>query len=104
VFGVSTCVTIAGGAFSGLAGAFLALSYSNSWIEGMTAGRGWIVIGLTIFSLWNPVRAVFGSFSSAGFSWPSMRYSPFGIPSKCPGDASYLATLTAYVLEGQEPA
>ncbi|MCK5162992.1 MAG: ABC transporter permease, partial [Desulfobacula sp.] len=35
---------IIGGGFSGLAGAHLSISYSKSWIEGMTAGRGWIAI------------------------------------------------------------
>ena len=53
--------TLFGGACAGLAGAYLSLAYSASWIEGMTAGRGWIVIALTIFAAWNPLRAAWGA-------------------------------------------
>jgi simple sugar transport system permease protein len=28
----------------------------------MTAGLGWIAVGLVIFSGWNPLRAAFGSY------------------------------------------
>jgi simple sugar transport system permease protein len=45
-----------------MAGAHLSTSYSKSWIEGTTAGRGWIVIALTIFALWNPGRAIGAAF------------------------------------------
>ncbi|MDI6860600.1 MAG: ABC transporter permease [Caldisericia bacterium] len=55
-----------GGALSGLAGAYLSLVYTPMWIEGMTGGRGWIVIALTIFSLWNPSRAVLGAYLFGG--------------------------------------
>jgi len=55
-----------GGALSGLAGAYLSLVYTPMWIEGMTGGRGWIVIALTIFSLWNPLRAILGAYLFGG--------------------------------------
>lgn len=55
-----------GGALSGLAGAYLSLVYTPMWIEGMTGGRGWIVIALTIFSLWNPARAILGAYLFGG--------------------------------------
>ena len=50
------CVMVGGG-FAGMAGAHLSTAYSKSWIEGMTSGRGWIVIALTIFALWEPSKA-----------------------------------------------
>ena len=52
----------AGGCFSGLAGATLSLAITPGWIEGMTAGQGWIALGLVIFARWDPVRAVLGSY------------------------------------------
>ena len=58
---------LVGGGFSAMAGAHLSISYSKSWIEGMTAGRGWIAIALTIFALWNPGKAIFASFLFGGF-------------------------------------
>ena len=36
---IATCV---GGAFAGLSGVYLTLSYVPYWTDGMTAGRGWI--------------------------------------------------------------
>ncbi len=59
------CVII-GGALAGMSGAYLSLVYASSWIEGMTGGRGWIVIALTIFSLWNPFRALLGAYLFGG--------------------------------------
>jgi len=55
-----------GGCLAGMAGAHLTLLYTGSWIEGMIGGRGWIVIALTIFALWNPLRAILGSFLFGG--------------------------------------
>jgi simple sugar transport system permease protein len=50
-----------GGLFAGLAGAQLSLVHLPTWIENMTAGRGWIALALVIFSLWNPMLAPFAS-------------------------------------------
>jgi simple sugar transport system permease protein len=44
----------AGAALAGLGGAYLTLAYTPSWIEAMTAGRGWIAIALVIFASWRP--------------------------------------------------
>ncbi|PKO13606.1 MAG: ABC transporter permease [Chloroflexi bacterium HGW-Chloroflexi-10] len=52
-----------GGLFAGLAGATISLAISPGWFSELTtAGQGWIAIGLIIFSQWNPVRAMFGSY------------------------------------------
>jgi general nucleoside transport system permease protein len=53
--------TCFGGALCGLGGAFLSLSYTPGWKEGMSAGQGWIAIAMVIFALWKPLRALFGS-------------------------------------------
>lgn len=63
---------VIGGALSGVGGAALSLSYTPSWVENMTAGRGWIAIALVIFALWRPwwVLAgaiLFGAADSLGF-------------------------------------
>lgn len=63
---------IAGSMLIGLAGADMILTFTPSWTEGMTAGRGWIAVGLIIFARWNPVRALlcayfFGALDSLGF-------------------------------------
>jgi simple sugar transport system permease protein len=45
---------IIGAALAGLGGAYLSLAFTPSWIENMTAGRGWIAIALVIFATWRP--------------------------------------------------
>lgn len=63
---------IAGAMLIGLAGADMVLTVAPTWNEGLTAGRGWIAVGLVIFARWNPVRALvcayfFGALDSLGF-------------------------------------
>lgn len=53
--------TLAGGACAGLAGASLVLWISNSFVEGMTAGRGFIALALVLFGGYHPVRIVGGA-------------------------------------------
>lgn len=66
VFGTRYLYVVLGGMFAGLAGAYIALAYVPSWIENMTAGRGWIALALVIFSTWNPLYALGGSYIFGG--------------------------------------
>lgn len=87
-----------GGGFSGLAGAHLSISYSKSWIEGMTAGRGWIAIALTIFALWNPGRAIWAAFLFGGFFVVQYLLQPLGISPSFLAMLPYFATLLILLL------
>ena len=51
-----------GGLFAGLGGAALTLAITPLWVEGVTAGQGWIAVGLVIFAGWNPLKAAAGSY------------------------------------------
>jgi len=93
------CVAI-GGALAGMGGAHLSLAYSRSWIEGMTGGRGWIVVALTIFALWNPLRAFAGAFLFGGVFVLQYLLQPLGVPPNLLGMLPYAATLAALVLGG----
>lgn len=53
---------IFGGMMAGLGGAALSLAITPLWIEDMTAGQGWIAVGLVIFAGWDPLRAAFGAY------------------------------------------
>ena len=86
------CVLIGGG-FSALAGAHLSISYSKSWIEGMTAGRGWIAIALTIFALWNPGRAIGAAFLFGFVFVVQYLLQPLGISPNFLSMLPYIATL-----------
>ena len=91
---------ITAGGFSAMAGAHLSISYSKSWIEGMTAGRGWIVIALTIFALWNPLRAVVGAFLFGGIFVLQYMLQPLGISPNFLAMLPYLATLLVLLVGG----
>ncbi|MBS3971326.1 MAG: ABC transporter permease [Clostridia bacterium] len=77
VFLIRYIYVIIGGVFSGIAGVYLALAFAPTWLEHMTAGRGWIAIALVIFATWNPTKAMagaylFGAVSALGFRLQAM--------------------------------
>jgi ABC-type uncharacterized transport system permease subunit len=53
---------VLGGMFAGLGGAALSLAITPLWLEGMTAGQGWIAVGMVIFAGWNPLMAMAGAY------------------------------------------
>lgn len=83
VFAIRYAYTIIGGMLTGIGGAYLSLAYAPSWIEYMTAGRGWIAIALVIFAVWNPLRAMLGAYLFGGIDALGFRIQVLGaiIPS-----------------------
>ncbi|UCG00297.1 MAG: ABC transporter permease [Candidatus Heimdallarchaeota archaeon] len=74
------CCVIFGGMCAGLGGAYLSLSWLNFWAEGMTQGRGWIVIALVVVALWNPLGALFGSYLFGSFDVLQFSFQHLTIP------------------------
>jgi simple sugar transport system permease protein len=58
---------VAGGTFGGVAGGTLVLAQSGTFIEGMSAGRGFIAIAIVVLGRWHPVGAALAAllFGSA---------------------------------------
>jgi len=79
VFLVRYLAVFFGGMMAGVGGAYLSVVYAPAWIEGMTAGAGWIVIALTIFAMWDPVRALLGAYLFGGVRVLQYRLQPLGI-------------------------
>ena len=71
--------TTLGSILAGIGGAYLSLAYSPSWIEGMSAGRGWISIALVNFALWNPIYAIGGAYLFGIFNILGFRLEAMGI-------------------------
>ncbi len=89
-----------GGACSGLAGAHLSLVYVPQWVEGMTAGRGWIALALVVFASWRPWRVLAGAYLFGAVSIGQLHAQAlgFGIPSQLLSSLPYLATIVVLVL------
>ncbi|HEY88741.1 MAG TPA: ABC transporter permease [Thermoflexia bacterium] len=87
--------TILGGMLVSLGGAHLSLAYTPGWSENITGGRGWIVIALVIFAMWNPARAVLGAILFGGINAVQFRLQAAGtnIPSAFLNMLPYLATI-----------
>ena len=95
------CV-IVGSMLMGLGGANLLMVFSPTWIEGMTAGRGWIAIALIIFARWNPLYALaaayfFGLLDSLGFR---LQLAGSPIPSYFLKMIPYLLTIAVLIFVG----
>ncbi|NWJ48240.1 MAG: ABC transporter permease [Chloroflexi bacterium] len=85
--------TMAGGALVGCGGAYVSLAYSPSWQENITAGRGWIAVGLVIFAMWNPWRALLGAYLFGGMEAFQFSLQVAGVPV-----SSYFLRMTPYLL------
>lgn len=91
--------TIFGGMLTALGGAHLALAYTPGWSENITGGRGWIVIALVIFSMWNPARAITGALIFGGINAVQFRLQASGtnIPAAFLNMLPYIATIVVLV-------
>jgi len=92
--------TVIGGMLIALGGAHLSLSYTPGWSENITGGRGWIVIALVIFSMWNPARAVWGALLFGGINAVQFRLQASGtsIPANFLNMLPYVGTIVVLVV------
>jgi len=89
-----------GGAMAGVGGAYLSLAYSPLWVEGMTAGRGWIALALVVFASWRAGRVFMGAYLFGGISILQLHAQALGIgvPSQIMSMLPYLATIVVLVI------
>ena len=71
---------VAGGALAGLGGAQLSVAFTHTWSEGMTVGRGFIAVGLVIFAMWSPLRAMAGALLFGGAMGLQLQLQSVGAP------------------------
>lgn len=98
--------TVFGGAMAGVAGAYMSLVYAPLWLEGMTAGRGWIALALVVFATWRPGRVVFGAYLFGGITIAQFfaQGAGIGFASQAMSMLPYLATITVLVLISRDLA
>jgi simple sugar transport system permease protein len=97
VIAIRYMAVLFGGACSGLAGAYLAVAYTPLWVEGMTAGRGWIALALVVFATWKPWRVLAGAYLFGGVTLAQFQAQALGLdlPSQFLSMLPYAATIVA---------
>ncbi len=92
--------TTLGGALVAAGGAYLSVAYVPSWLENMTAGRGWIALAVVIFSGWNPLYATAGAYLFGGLSSLTLYVQAFGtrVPSHFLGMVPYVFTILVLIV------
>ena len=96
--------TLVGGALAGMGGAYLSLGYTPTWVEGMTAGRGWIAVGLVVFGTWDPLRVMAGAYLFGFVDGFQLRAQGLGstVPSFFLNMLPYLFTVVVVSLSSGE--
>jgi general nucleoside transport system permease protein len=91
---------LAGGALCGLAGSYISVIYTPLWVEGMTAGKGWIALALTVFATWRPPRVLLGAYLFGGVTMLQLHLQGQGvdIPVQLLTMLPYLSTILVLVL------
>jgi simple sugar transport system permease protein len=97
---------VTGGALCGVAGAFLSVVYAPLWVEGLTAGRGWIALALTTFATWRPVRVLLGAYLFGGVTMLQFHLQGMGVEmaSQFLAMLPYLATIVVLALISRNAA
>lgn len=94
-----------GGAMAGLGGAYMSTAYTPLWAEGMIAGRGWIVVALTVFGTWMVGRVAFGAYLFGSISLLELSIQAFGlnIPSQLMSAMPYIVTIIMLAIISRNP-
>jgi ABC-type uncharacterized transport system permease subunit len=97
---IRLAAVVAGGALCGVAGAYISVVYTHLWVEGMTAGKGWIALALTTFATWRPARVLLGAYLFGGVTMLQLQLQGEGVqlPSQFLTMLPYLATILVLVL------
>jgi simple sugar transport system permease protein len=103
---IRLAAVVVGGALCGVAGAYISVVYTHLWVEGMTAGKGWIALALTTFATWRPARVLLGAYLFGGVTMLQLQLQSQGVqlPSQFLTMLPYLATIVVLVLISRNAA
>lgn len=105
VIGLRYGTVLFGGALAGLGGAYLSLALTPMWVEGMTAGRGWIALAQVVFATWKPRGVLLGAYLFGGVTVLQFHGQGLGlaIPAEFLSMLPYLATIVVLVIICRNP-
>lgn len=89
-----------GGAMAGMGGAYVSLVRVPQWVDGITAGAGWIALAIVVFASWRPWRILVGAYLFGGITVLQLNLQAAGssIPVEYLSMAPYLITILALVI------
>ena len=89
-----------GGAMAGLGGAYLSLVRVPQWVDGITAGAGWIALAIVVFASWRPWWALAGAWLFGGITvlQLNLQVADVGIPVEYLSMSPYLITIIVLVI------
>jgi ABC-type uncharacterized transport system permease subunit len=89
-----------GGAMAGLGGAYVSLVRVPQWVEGMTAGAGWIALAIVVFASWRPWRILLGAYLFGGITVLQLNLQAAGstVPVEYLSMSPYLVTILVLVI------
>ena len=92
-----------GGAYAGLAGAYLAVGIAGSFAENMTAGRGFIAIALVTFGRWRPQWVLLAAILIGFVESLQYRFQTYGwdVPFQLFLAMPYVVALLVLVVAGK---
>jgi general nucleoside transport system permease protein len=94
--------TMFGGAMAGVGGACFTLWITPQWVDGITAGAGWIAIALVIFAFWRPALCLIGAYLFGAFSGIPFAFQARGILKSIPPELfqslPYVMTILVLVI------
>ena len=102
---IRLAAVVAGGALCGLAGAYISVSYTPLWVEGMVAGKGWIALALTTFATWRPARVLLGAYLFGGVTMLQFHLQGAGVDvsSQLLTALPYVSTIVVLALISRNP-
>ncbi len=89
---VRALAILAGGALAGLAGAVLSLQQVGTFTDGMTGGRGYLVLAAIIVGRWMPVGTLVACLVFGAAEALSLRAQAFSLPV-----SSYVIQMAPYI-------
>ncbi|MEJ2001566.1 MAG: ABC transporter permease [Maritimibacter sp.] len=89
-----------GGAMAGMGGAYVSLVRVPQWVDGMTAGAGWIALAIVVFASWRPWRILLGAYLFGGVTVLQLNLQAAGvaIPVEYLSMSPYLVTILVLVI------
>ena len=98
--GIAVAAIVFGGAMAGMGGAYISLVRVPQWVDGITAGAGWIALAIVVFASWKPWRVLIGAYLFGGITVLQLNLQAAGssIPVEYLSMSPYLITIIVLVI------